>query len=135
MKSRIIFFIVLIVMLLIGGCSFNTRLPKELNANDVKEISINNYESNESILILTADENEDQISEAIDRFNKYKMHEDQESGTTHPIGGKISFNDGSALSFSVGVGDFVTVRYEEKQYNIVNQDFNDYIEQLLNIEK
>lgn len=131
MKSRKILFIVIIIVLLISGCSFNKSLPKELNPSDVKEISIKNLESNEAALVLTAYENEDEISEAINRFNKYKMHEDQESGTTHPISGKITFNNDSELLFWVGVGDFITVRYGEKQYNIVNQDFNDYIEQLL----
>ena len=109
MKIKKSIIILLILVIVIAGYLSIKRLPKELNPSDVKEISIISQPMGESTLILTAKENEIEISEIITRFNKYKLHDDQKSGTTHPIHVEVSFNDDSNLAFLVGVGDFNTV--------------------------
>lgn len=130
MKFKI--FLVLACVLMLCSCGAKNGYPKEIDAESIDEIIISNFYTD---IILTLEDNPNEIEQIVERFNQYKMHKDQKSGTTHPIHVVIVFDDNNTLTFSAGVGDFITSSYNDKQYNLVNKELNDYIEYLIDYKK
>ena len=82
-------------------------------------------------IILSKENNADEIVEITKLFNTSVKHKNQKMGTTHPSHVKITYKNGKEISFACGVGAIFTVRKENRQYNYVNGELDGYIAELL----
>lgn len=129
----------LLLVIVIAIIVLTFRSPINLNADNITEIEIainDKLPDDEEVeiddtLILNRQDDMERIETIITHLRKSKKHPDQEAGTTHPIYVSITMKDHKQIRFWVGVGDFVTLSYNEKQYNYINQELNDYIVELI----
>lgn len=133
--------IILLILLVVAIAIFfydkyeDKILPIKLNAEKIDEIEIlSNYwdEKIEATLILESEEDYEVIKEIATLFNQSIKHQNQGVGTTHTTQVRIKYNNGNEISFGCGVGNFITVARNSKQYNYINGELDEYIAKLLN---
>ncbi len=105
-------------------------LPIKLKSENISEIEIS-LQNSKKYMILSGEIDAAIIKEITILFNKSKKHHDQGIGTTHPICVYIKSNNKKDIRFWCGVGDFITVACNDRQYNYINYKLNEYIEKLL----
>ena len=82
-------------------------------------------------IILSKENNADEIAEITRLYNESVQHHDHGVGTTHPIHVTITYNNGKEISFGCGVGNFITTAKAKRQYNYVNGELDEYINMLI----
>jgi hypothetical protein len=119
--------IVILLIIIIAIFIFNINsLPIKLDAKDVVSIEIVDLPNMETQLLLTSGIDDLFIKEIVRLFNKSEKIRD-DVGTTHPIWVKVTMKDYETVNFWWGVGGFITVGNENIQFNMKNEELNNYI--------
>lgn len=112
-----------------------------INAEDVKEIKITllGFEistgefDNQSEIVLKSNNIDDIkiIKEFTALANNTKEHPNQDIGTTHPIRIDVLLMDSKEICIWCGIGSFITLVYDNKQYNCLNEELDEYINDII----
>ncbi len=132
--------IILLILLLVAIAIFiydrleDKILPIKLNVDKIEEVEIlSDYWGRESkaTLVLTVEEDSKKVEEIATLFNQSTKHPNQHMGTTHPTCVKIKYHNGKEVAIFCGVGNIITIDYNDRQYNYVNGELDKYITKLL----
>ena len=105
-------------------------LPIKLDADKIEEITISTDrrdQDSKNDIILSKENNDDEIAEITRLFNESVMYENQKMGTIHPHHVRITYKNGKDISFGCGFGAIFTVNKGKGQYNYVNGELDEYI--------
>ncbi len=97
----------------------------------ISELDYPSEDNDKVSILLSSENNADEIAEIAGLFNESVKHENQKMGTTHPNYVKITYGNGKEISFGCGVGAIFTVHKGKRQYNYVNGELNSFISELI----
>jgi hypothetical protein len=110
----------LLAVILLCGCSAGIE---KISASDISEMTITNLETGEVESI-----GKDQFTMLADAYNGSARYRD-DVGTTHPLRADIRMDDDTVVVIWGGVGDFLGIEKEGKQYNVKSKKLGSWFDQ------